>query len=96
MLLLLESVDAPGEAVSLSIQDSKEDAEAYEKSGLYEKQVKKALTFLTEAPKLKSYEVTVVHQAQAQRIAFDRSEFAPGQRLSSLFGVILTNLKFLS
>ena len=63
MLLLLESVDAPGEAVSLSIWDSNEDAEAYEKSGLYEKQVKKALTFLTEAPKLKSYEVTVVHQA---------------------------------
>jgi len=63
ILLLLESVDAPGEVVSLSIWDSKENAEAYEKSGLYKEQVKKAIPLLTEAPMLKSYEVTVVHQA---------------------------------
>jgi len=63
MQLLLESVDVPGEAVSLTIWDSKEDAEALDKSGLYKELVKKALPFLTEEPMRKSYEVTVVHQA---------------------------------
>ncbi len=63
MLLLLESVDVLGEAVSLSIWDSKEDAEAFEKRGPYKELVKKAIPLLTEEPVRKSYDVTVVHQA---------------------------------
>ena len=63
MLLFLESVDSPDEAVSLSIWDSKEDAEAWEKSGPYKELVKKAMLLLAEESKSKSYAVTVVHQA---------------------------------
>ena len=33
---LLESVDDPGEAISITAWDSREDAEAYERSGVYE------------------------------------------------------------
>ena len=54
---LLESVDAVGEAVSVTAWDSREDAEAYERSGTYEELVAKFNHLYTEAPRLGSYEV---------------------------------------
>ena len=62
-MLLLEPVDAPDEVVSLTIWDSEEDAEAFEKSGQFEELVKKAMPLLAEAPVRKSYSVSVVLQA---------------------------------
>ena len=38
---LLESVNAPGESISLTAWDSREDAEAYEQSGAYKELVDK-------------------------------------------------------
>ena len=54
---LLESVDVPGEGVSVSAWDSREDAEAYETSGAYEELVAKFVPFYTGAARLASYEV---------------------------------------
>jgi heme-degrading monooxygenase HmoA len=54
---LLESVDAPGEGVSVTAWDSREDAEAYERSGAYEELVAKFGQFHTEPARLRSYEV---------------------------------------
>ena len=54
---LLESVDVPGEGVSVSAWDSREDAEAYERSGAYEELVAKFRNFYTEPERLASYEV---------------------------------------
>jgi heme-degrading monooxygenase HmoA len=54
---LLESVDVPGEGVSVTAWDSREDAEAYEMSGAYEELVAKFRNFYTEPERLASYEV---------------------------------------
>ena len=54
---LLESVDVPGEGVSVSAWDSRQDAEAYEMSGVYEELVAKFRSFYTEPARLASYEV---------------------------------------
>ena len=54
---LLESVDVPGEGVSVTAWDSREDAEAYERSGAYEELVAKFRHFYTGAARLASYEV---------------------------------------
>jgi heme-degrading monooxygenase HmoA len=54
---LLESVDAPGEGVSVTAWDSREDAEAYERSGAYEELMAKFGQFHTEPARLRSYEV---------------------------------------
>ena len=54
---LLESVDDVTEAVSLTAWDSREDAEAYERSGAYEELLAKFSHFHTEPARLHSYEV---------------------------------------
>lgn len=54
---LLESVDVPGEGVSVSAWDGREDAEAYERSGTYEELVAKFRHFYTGPERLASYEV---------------------------------------
>ncbi len=54
---LLESVDAPGETVSLTAFDSQEDAEAYEQSGTYKELVDKIRNYITAPPELRTYEV---------------------------------------
>ena len=46
-----------GEGLSLTFWASKEDAMAYEQSGLYMQLVEKLRPFFTKAPTLKSYEV---------------------------------------
>ena len=53
----LESVDAPGEGVSVSAWDSRQDAQAYERSGTYEELVAKFRSFYTAPARLASYEV---------------------------------------
>ena len=54
---LLESVDVPGEGVSVTAWDSREDAEVYERSGAYEELVAKFRHFYTGPERLASYEV---------------------------------------
>ncbi len=54
---LLESVDSPGEAISMTAWDSREDAEAYEQSGTYQELIGKFRQFFVEPPELKTYEV---------------------------------------
>ena len=54
---LLESVDVPGEGVSVSAWDSRQDAQAYEMSGAYEELVAMFVQFYTGPPRLRSYEV---------------------------------------
>jgi heme-degrading monooxygenase HmoA len=54
---LLESVDVPGEGVSVTAWDSREDAEAYEMSGAYEELVAMFTEFYTGPARLRSYEV---------------------------------------
>ncbi len=54
---LLESADTPGEGVSVTAWDSREDAEAYERSGAYEELVAKFRSFYTGPAQLRSYEV---------------------------------------
>ena len=55
---LLESADVPGEGVSVTAAwDSREDAEAYERSGAYEELEAKFGNFYTGPARLASYEV---------------------------------------
>ena len=54
---LLESVDDATEGVFLTAWDSREDAEAYERSGAYEELVAKFAHFHSERPQHRSYEV---------------------------------------
>jgi heme-degrading monooxygenase HmoA len=54
---LLESVDAPGEAISVSVWDSREDADAYERSGVYEQMLERFGEYYVRPPELRSYEV---------------------------------------
>ncbi len=54
---LLESVDTPGETISILAWDSREDAEAYEQSGVYQELIAKFRQYLVEPPELKIYEV---------------------------------------
>jgi heme-degrading monooxygenase HmoA len=54
---LLESVDVPGESISVTAWDSREDAEAYENSDAYENLVAKFRNFYTGPERLASYEV---------------------------------------
>ena len=54
---LLESVDTPGEAISILAWDSREDAEAYEQSGVYQELIGRFRQYLVEPPELKIYEV---------------------------------------
>jgi heme-degrading monooxygenase HmoA len=54
---LLESADVPGEGVSVTAWDSREDAEAYERSGAYDELAAKFRNFYTGPERLASYEV---------------------------------------
>lgn len=54
---LLESVEEPGEAISITAWDSREDAEAYESSGVYEEMLTRFGRFYARPPTLKNYEV---------------------------------------
>jgi heme-degrading monooxygenase HmoA len=54
---LLRSVDDPTESVSVSAWDSREDAEAYERSGTYERLLGKFDHFHTRPSELRTYEV---------------------------------------
>jgi heme-degrading monooxygenase HmoA len=54
---LLEAVDDATEGVFVTAWDSREDAEAYERSGAYEELVAKFRNFYTEPERLASYEV---------------------------------------
>jgi len=56
---LLECLEAEGEAISITAWDNKANADAYERSGLYQELVGKFQPFYTALPELKSYEVTV-------------------------------------
>ena len=53
---LLESVDDATEAVFVTAWDSREDAEAFERSGAYEELADKFADFDSERPQLRSYE----------------------------------------
>ena len=55
---LLESADVPGEGVSVTAWDSREDAEAYEMSGAYEELGAKFRHFYTGPERLASYEMS--------------------------------------
>jgi len=55
---LLESLDNENEGISITAWDTKADVEAYEKSGEYEKLLKKFKNMYAAEPLLKSYEVT--------------------------------------
>jgi len=54
---MLESVDAPGDSISLTAWDSQEDAEAYEQSGTYKELVDKIRNYITAPPEFSTYEV---------------------------------------
>ena len=54
---LLESVNAPGESISLTAWDSHENAEAYEQSRTYKELVDKLGSYFTAPPELRTYEV---------------------------------------
>ena len=54
---LIRSVDEPTDYVSVTAWDSREDAEAYERSGTYEELTGKFMQFYTRPPQLRSYEV---------------------------------------
>ena len=54
---LLEAVDTPGEGISMTAWDSREDAEAYEQSGVYQELVGKFGQYFVGPPELKTYEV---------------------------------------
>ena len=54
---LLLSADNPGEGISMTAWDSREDAEAYEQSGTYKELVGKFSRYFTEPPELRTYEV---------------------------------------
>jgi heme-degrading monooxygenase HmoA len=54
---LLESVDDPGEAISITAWDSREAAEAYERSGVYEEMLGRFGEYYVQPPVLRSYEV---------------------------------------
>jgi heme-degrading monooxygenase HmoA len=55
---LLESVDEPGEAISVTAWDTMDDAEAYEQSGLYADLVTKFGEWFTAPAELRTYEVS--------------------------------------
>lgn len=54
---LFESVDEPGEAVSVTAWDTMEDAEAYEQSGLYADLITTLGEWSTAPSELRTYEV---------------------------------------
>ncbi len=54
---LMESVDAPGEAISVSAWESLQEAQAYERSGVYEQMLSRFAEYFIRAPELRSYEV---------------------------------------
>ena len=54
---LLESVDDPTEGVFVTAWDSREDAEAFERTGAYEELADKFTHFHSERPQIRSYEV---------------------------------------
>ena len=54
---LLWSVAEPTDYASVTAWDSREDAEAYERSGTYEELTGKFMQFYTRPPQLRSYEV---------------------------------------
>ena len=55
---LLESIDEPGEAISVTAWDTMDDAEAYEQSGLYADLVTKFGKWFTAPAELRTYEVS--------------------------------------
>jgi len=54
---LLESVDVLGEAISVSAWDTREAAEAYERSGVYEEMLGRFGEYYLQPPELRSYKV---------------------------------------
>ena len=54
---LLESVENPGEIISITGWDSKADGDAYEQSGSYNDIKDKFSKWFTSTPELKTYEV---------------------------------------
>ena len=54
---LLESVDNPGESLSITGWDSKANSDAYEQSGTYATLVGQFEEFFTGSPELRSYEI---------------------------------------
>jgi heme-degrading monooxygenase HmoA len=59
---LLESVDEPGEGISYNSWKTKEDADAYETSGVYHELTSKIIHTMVRQPRLKQYKVTVLPQ----------------------------------
>ena len=61
---LLESVDNPGEIISITGWDSKADGDAYEQSGTFNDLKEKFRQWFTSTPELQSYEVNsyLVHE----------------------------------
>ena len=61
---LLESVDNPGEIISITGWDSKADGDAYEQSGTFNELKEKFSQWFTSTPELKSYAVNsyLVHK----------------------------------
>jgi heme-degrading monooxygenase HmoA len=64
-IMFLESVDNPNKIISLSIWDSKEDAEAYEQRGPYMEIIQKAMHLLPNQPTSKSYEAKFEYETKA-------------------------------
>lgn len=56
---LLERTENPDEAISITAWDSREDAERYEATGVYQQLVGRFNEFYAAPPELRSYEVTV-------------------------------------
>jgi len=54
---LLESVDNPGEIISITGWDSKADRDAYEQSETFDEIKRKFMQWFTSIPEIKSYEV---------------------------------------
>ena len=54
---LLENVDDEEDGISMTAWDTKEDADAYEASGIYKELVGKVAGWMTGPPELSTYEV---------------------------------------
>jgi quinol monooxygenase YgiN len=56
-IFMMESVETPGELISLTSWESKADGDAYESSGTYQEMLKRVQHTFAETPTLKSYTV---------------------------------------
>jgi len=57
---LLEPVDKSDDYISMTVWDNKEDADAYQTTGIYKKLVDKAKPFFSTEPTLKTYKAEEV------------------------------------